>query len=242
MKGMGGLWALATFIVVALFGSLIYMKTSYGTTEPCAAMTRVVAEEMPAALDELGRRYPLQVGLARGLSSLLVDDADDKVRELTRWAMTENLRASEEPPSSLKCFASLVLADLDRASLRAGLVDGLEKSFGLAPSTVTAAPREAPGPSFVTCLVNRTASDVHFSYRWGEDGDWESVTLKKNHNRWFANSSDVALNVRFDNQATEGYQEAAYTLQRNRASSRDCENGRQYDFKWDSGTLKLYGG
>jgi hypothetical protein len=240
---MKGLWGLATFAVIALLGSLMYMKSSYGTTEPCVAMTRAVAEEMPAALDELARRYPLKVGIARGLSSYLLDDADARIEELTDWAMTESLR--DESPSPMQCFGTLLIADLDRASLRSSLVDGLEKSFGLAEQDKAAArrqPARTPATAYLTCLVNRTPGDVHFSYRWGERGDWQAITLKQGYNRWFSNDENIAFMVRFDNAAADGYQGVTYTLERTRSSERECDSARRYDFRWDSGTLKLYGG
>jgi hypothetical protein len=125
---VGGLFSLLGLGVVGVGGALYYMDAHYQTTSPCQAMTRITAEEMPAAVAEFADEAPPEVRLLYAFTGLF-EGRDEAIRTMTMRLIEEREQDREEEPNPLGCFVNMVMADLDRDGFRADLKASIRASL-----------------------------------------------------------------------------------------------------------------
>jgi hypothetical protein len=101
----------------------------------------------------------------------------------------------------------------------------------------------------VTSITNGTNTTLTYSVRWGDNGQWQQVTLgpggSMNH-YWrydYANENrSPALSIRFDADLTAGTYWRDYTLVRYASPYASYEGSKKYVFRYTSGTtVDLFG-
>jgi hypothetical protein len=119
---------------------------------------------------------------------------------------------------------------------------GLSAFTAFAP-TVNAANRFA-----LTCIENKTNISLNYEYRWGDNGQWDSNTVRPNARRWHAWKYDTpnknrspTMFVRFDSDLSKRMISQSYRLDSYASPQEtDCRRyGKEYVFRYD-GSAKKY--
>lgn len=127
-SSVGGLFSLFGLGVVCVGGALYYMDANYQTTNPCEAMTKITAEEMPAAVAEFADEAPPEVRLLYAFTGLF-EGRDEVIRTLTIRLIEDREKDREEEPNPLGCLVHMVMADLDRDGFRQDLKASIRASL-----------------------------------------------------------------------------------------------------------------
>ena len=125
---VSGLFSFLGLVVVCVVGALYYMNSNYETTSPCEAMTRITAEEMPAAVADFVDEAPPEVRLVYAFTGLF-EGRDEAIRNMTIRLIEEREQDREEEPNPFGCLVDMVMADLDREGFRADLKDSIRASL-----------------------------------------------------------------------------------------------------------------
>jgi hypothetical protein len=87
------------------------------------------------------------------------------------------------------------------------------------------------------CIMNSTDYTLSYSYRWGEEGVWNSESIDAHYNSWYwwrydsERQISPKFYIRFDDNLASGVTERAYWLKRNSTSLPvTCEKAKQYRF------------
>lgn len=91
----------------------------------------------------------------------------------------------------------------------------------------------------VTCVQNRTNTEINFTAQVGNEG-WQSFTLRPGGERWFSHEYDYQnedrsppLRVKFDSDLRESVYYLTYTLGRRAAAGQSCREGKPYAFEYE---------
>ena len=91
-------------------------------------------------------------------------------------------------------------------------------------------------PYGVVCLVNKTGLTIRYQYKWGSQG-WKSDTLEADHqvaHSWTYDPGSKAspkFTVKFDADFTDGVYNEVYSLDREQAPDKSCDEGKIYNFE-----------
>ena len=114
------MWQFLTFLVVAAIGSLLYIDQKYDTSRPCEALSEIIVEEMPGAIDDIGeRRFQIRLGKVVGR---MIEPNDKFVRETAHDFLFRNVSQTDQ----LECMGMVFAADINRDWFRGKLADRLE--------------------------------------------------------------------------------------------------------------------
>jgi hypothetical protein len=106
---------------------------------------------------------------------------------------------------------------------------------GMTASTADAANRYA-----LTKIENPLSVPIKYQFRWGENGEWQTVTLEPRSWRthWWTydypdQNASPKLYVRFDSDMTEGFYLQEYWLVSYAVPDTTPNRGKVYAFQWD---------
>lgn len=118
---------------------------------------------------------------------------------------------------------------------------------GVVLALLAAPQAEARNRFALTCISSATGDTIYFAYRWGTKGKWTEVTadpgqwrmLMWNYDRPNENRSPQ-LQVRYDDDMSDGENFVVTDVDAFAASSEDCEGqGKTYHFEDRRGELFL---
>lgn len=90
----------------------------------------------------------------------------------------------------------------------------------------------------LTCIGTQTGYSINFEYRWGEDDEWTSTTVAPGqwhllgyHYKVPGRHQSPQLQVRYDDDLTDGVHPVVTSIRSYAAYSQDCEGeGWRYNF------------
>ena len=92
----------------------------------------------------------------------------------------------------------------------------------------------------VACVHNKTDVPIHYQIRWADSGVWQSHTLRPGYRTSFAHryarqneNRSPELLVRFDSDMRSKRFDIEYKLDKRAAAGDQCEEGRQYHFRYE---------
>ena len=109
-------------------------------------------------------------------------------------------------------------------------------------------PTPAPAPGTyrygMVCLKNMSGVPIHYFFRWGDSGEWETREIDPGASHWhsweYDRGSRVSpdLHVKFD-ATLNGGDMKQFVLERYAATARECGLGKSYDFVSVGNTVDL---
>jgi len=100
----------------------------------------------------------------------------------------------------------------------------------------------------LTCIENKTNISLNYQYRWGNNGQWSSRTIRPSARQWHAWKYDrpnenrsPSMHVRFDGDLSSRMISQTYRLESHASPQEgDCRRyGKEYVFRYD-GSAKKY--